>query len=226
MADHGSQVGTVPFQPHIIDTPCQTYYKIIGDLSSPSPRLVIVHGGPGAGHEYLLPYGQLWEQFGIPVVFYDQVGCASSTHLPQTTGNESFWTENLFVAELENLLEALHLQDGPGYHLLGHSFGSRVVAALAATQPQGMRRLILASGLASSETWVEGMRLVRDQLPDDARLAIVEGEKTGNVDTQAFKAGMDVFFRRFFCRAEPFPPKELLPAFKNLAGSKYLSDTM
>lgn len=50
------------------DTPCLTYYKTFGDLSGPSPRLVVIHGGPGAGHKYLLPFAHLWDRFGIPVV--------------------------------------------------------------------------------------------------------------------------------------------------------------
>src|ERR1700727_229177 len=101
MADTDMREGTVPFKIQHIDTPCHTYYKIIGDLSSNSPRLVVLHGGPGTGHEYLLPFGRLWQQFGIPVVFYDQIGCAASTHLPQTAGDESFWQESLFLAELD-----------------------------------------------------------------------------------------------------------------------------
>ncbi|CAJ2502236.1 Uu.00g096300.m01.CDS01 [Anthostomella pinea] len=36
--------------------PSTTCYKIIGDLSSAtSPPLIALHGGPGAGHEYLSP---------------------------------------------------------------------------------------------------------------------------------------------------------------------------
>lgn len=71
MADTDHRDGTVPFKIQHIDTTCHTYYKIIGDLSSNSPRLVVLHGGPGTGHEYLLPFSRLWHQFGIPVVFYD-----------------------------------------------------------------------------------------------------------------------------------------------------------
>ena len=103
------------------DTPCFTYYKVFGDLKSDSPRLVVIHGGPGAGHEYLLPFARLWERYGIPVVFYDQVGCASSTHLSDTTGDESLWQESHFLTELDNLLDYLHLRDGPGYHVLGRT---------------------------------------------------------------------------------------------------------
>jgi L-proline amide hydrolase len=135
MADPDLREGIVLLKIQHIDTPCHTYYKIIGDLSSNWPRLIVLHGGPGTGHEYLLPFGHLWQQFGIPVVFYDQIGCVASTHLPQTTGDEYFWQESLFLAELDNLVDFLQLRGGPGYHILGHSWGRRIAVTLATTKP-------------------------------------------------------------------------------------------
>lgn len=81
MADTSVREGKLSFKVQHVDTPCFTYYKTIGDLSSDATRLVVIHGGPGAGHEYLLPFAHLWQRFGIPVVFCDQIGCASSTQL-------------------------------------------------------------------------------------------------------------------------------------------------
>ena len=216
----------LPFNVPQIDAPCLTYCKTIGDLTSDSPRLVVIHGGPGTGHEYLLPFARLWQLFGIPTVFYDQIGCASSTHLPQTAGNESLWQESLFIAELNNLLDCLNLRDGPGFHILGHSWGGRLAAAFAASQPQGLRRLIIASGIASTETWIEGIQIIRKQLPLDVQLALDEEEQKGNFDSPRFKDAMDVFSRKYLCRAEPFPPKELLPTFKHMSEDKTVRETM
>lgn len=226
MADIDLTEGIVPFIIQHINTPCHTYYKIIGDLSSNSPRLVVLHGGPGTGHEYLLPFGRLWQQFGIPVVFYDQIGCAASTHLPETAGDESFWQESLFLDELNNLLDTLQLRDGPGYFILGHSWGGRIAASFAATRPEGLQRLVLASGIASSRSYVEGIQIIRGQLPSDVQLVIDEEEQKGNFDSARFREAMNVFFRSYFCRAEPFPPKELLPAFKHMSEDKTVRDAM
>lgn len=124
MAQESFKDGSIPFDiPGRSDITCFTYYKIFGDLSSGAPPVVVLHGGPGAGHEYLLPFAELWPQYGLPVIFYDQIGCASSTHLPQTAGDKEFWQEALFIAELNNLLDCLHLRVGPGFHLLGQSWG-------------------------------------------------------------------------------------------------------
>lgn len=81
MAEIQVQEGRAPFKIASTEEPCFTYYKIIGDLTSGNPPVIVAHGGPGAGHEYLLTFADLWRDYGLPVVFYDQIGCASSTHL-------------------------------------------------------------------------------------------------------------------------------------------------
>ena len=226
MADDDIREGTLPFNIPNIGIPCFTYYKTVGNLSSTSPRLIVIHGGPGTGHEYLFPFAHLWQLRGIPIVFYDQIGCASSTHLRLTTGDESLWRESLFIAELNNLLDALRLRDGPGFHILGHSWGGRLAAAFAASRPRGLQRLILASGIASTETWVKGIQTIRKQLPLDVQSTLDEEERKGSFDSPRFKDAMDIYFRTFFRRAEPFPPKELMPAFKHMSEDKTVRATM
>ena len=83
--------GRAPFAIPSVKEECFTYYKIIGDIASAKKTtpLICIHGGPSVGHEYLLCFGKLWFEKGIPVILYDQIGCASSTHLRDTIGDES-----------------------------------------------------------------------------------------------------------------------------------------
>jgi pimeloyl-ACP methyl ester carboxylesterase len=81
--------------------------------------LVALHGGPGVNHGYLLILSDLTQTYSIPLVVYDQIGTGYSTHLPEKRGDTSFWTEELFLAELNNLLTYLRIKDD--YDLLGHS---------------------------------------------------------------------------------------------------------
>ena len=81
-----------------IREPYKTYYKVIGDLANTTtPPLIVLHGGPGTGHEYMLPFAQLWPRYSIPVIFFDGIGCAKSDHFREKAGDHSFWTEKLFV---------------------------------------------------------------------------------------------------------------------------------
>ena len=92
--------------------PCQTSYKVYGDLKSGTTPVVALHGGPGSTHHYIISIADLYVKYSIPVVFYDQLGNGDSTHLPEKVGDAgSFWTEQLFLDELDNLLRHLGIQD-------------------------------------------------------------------------------------------------------------------
>lgn len=52
--------------------PCQTWYKIVGDLSCGITPLLVLHGGPGLSHHYVLPMTDFNTYFGVPVIFYDR----------------------------------------------------------------------------------------------------------------------------------------------------------
>jgi proline iminopeptidase len=53
------------------------WYCIEGS-DSPAIPLLTLHGGPGAGHDYLEPLSALSDE--RPVVFYDQLGCGKNGH--------------------------------------------------------------------------------------------------------------------------------------------------
>ncbi len=74
--------------------------------------LVLVHGGPGFPHNYLLSLKALSDD--RPVIFYDQLGCGESQVEPDT----GLWQIERFVEELKVLLHSLAPN---GAHLLGHS---------------------------------------------------------------------------------------------------------
>jgi L-proline amide hydrolase len=142
----------------------QTWYRITGDLDSDLVPLVVAHGGPGCTHDYLLRLSALAEpaRGGRPVIHYDQIGNGRSTHLRDA--DPSFWTVDLFVAELDNLLTSLDIVDS--YHLLGQSWGGMLAAEFAVRQPAGLDRLVIADSPASMDLWLEAAAGLRGQLYD------------------------------------------------------------
>lgn len=162
--------GEVEFKVHGVDKTCKTWYKVFGDIKTSSQRpLVVLHGGPGVVHNYLLPLADLATSHSIPVVFYDQLGNGKSTHLPEKNGDTSFWTEQLFIVQLESLLDHLGVQDG--YDLLGHSWGGMLGARFATTHPVGLKRLVIADSPASMKLWVEAANRLRSQLPPNVQVS-------------------------------------------------------
>lgn len=144
--------------------PCQTYYKIVGDISSGKVPIVVLNGGPGSSHEYMLSFADLAQH--APVIFYDQVGSGRATHLPEKIGHTQFWTVQLFVDEFHSLLQHLKVET---YDVVGHSWGAMLAMEIAVRQPKGLRKLVVASGPASIGLWVETARKWLKTLPQDVQ---------------------------------------------------------
>lgn len=190
---------------------CKTWYKIVGDLTSSSRRpLIVLHGGPGSTHDYMLPLTALSQSHSVPVILYDQLGNGKSTHLPEKAGDVSFWTVQLFLDELDNLLA--HLGIGEDYDLLGQSWGGMLAACHAARQPSGLKHLILVSAPADMPLWVEAQNLLRKKLPEAVQAALIKHEAAGTFDDKEYTDAVQVFYERHLCLVKPMPA-ELMESF-------------
>ncbi|KAK7435527.1 hypothetical protein VKT23_019649 [Stygiomarasmius scandens] len=146
---------------------CKTWYKIYGSLSSGRRPLVALHGGPGSTHDYLTDLSGLSSKYDIPLIFYDQLGSGNSTHLPSKAGDTSFWTEDLFLSELDSLLAHLGIQED--YDLLGHSWGGMLAARHGSRRPKGLNKLIISSSPSDMKLWVDAQNKLREELPQDVQ---------------------------------------------------------
>jgi L-proline amide hydrolase len=189
-----------------------TWYRVAGDLAdSEQAPVVILHGGPGAAHDYVEPLAELTETTGRATVLYDQIGCGRSQHMPDAPAE--FWTVELFCRELAALLE--HLDVAERYHILGQSWGGMLGMEHALRDPPGLRALVVANSPASMPLWVaEGNRL-RSLLPPDVQEALTSHEAAGTTDSPEYQAAMMRFYERHLCRVVPFPP-ELQRTFDQL----------
>ncbi|PZG51946.1 alpha/beta hydrolase [Spongiactinospora gelatinilytica] len=186
--------GTIPFGPY------RTWHRVTGRLRAGRPAVVVVHGGPGSTHDYLLPLCALAER-GWPVVHYDQLGSGGSTHLPDK--GPDFWTVQLFLDELDNLLTKLGIADD--YVLFGQSWGGMLSAAHAARRPAGLRGLVIANSPASMPTWLSEMEVLRAQLPPDVQETLRRHEAAGTTDSEEYFRASQVFHQRHVCRLDPWP---------------------
>ncbi|KAJ8132572.1 hypothetical protein O1611_g1053 [Lasiodiplodia mahajangana] len=203
--------------------PCKTWYKVIGNLKeTPKPPIIALHGGPGSGHDYMVALIELYEKRGIPIVFYDQIGCGHSTHLPEKKGDESFWTFELFIHELDNLIDYLDLRK-TGFHLVGQSWGGMLAGAYAARQPVGLKKMVLSSSPASMPLYKESCKRRLAELPPKTR-EILESKDIDH-SSQEFKDASDVFMKTFVCHLDPVP-EPVQRAWKNLKENPSAYSTM
>ncbi|KAK5154402.1 hypothetical protein LTS14_006537 [Recurvomyces mirabilis] len=202
----------------------ETAYKVWGHPSSSRKTpLICVHGGPGATHNYLLPISLIHQDYGIPVVMYDQVGCGLSTRFRDKKGDTKFWTPQLFMSEFENLCSHLGITK---YSFLGQSWGGMLGGQFAIErQPKGMQKLIISNSPADMITWVEVANRLRAKLPKDVQEALTRNEKNGTTDSDEYHKAVEVFYRRHACRNDPWP-KEALDTFTALEEDPTVYETM
>jgi proline iminopeptidase len=92
---------------------------------------------------------------------------------------------------------------------MGSSYGGALVLATALAHPEGLRSLIVSSGLASTPLTVREMRRLIDQLPPKVRETIQKYDEKGDFRNPEYLKAVDVFYRRHLCRL-PIWPHELV----------------
>ena len=189
----------------------KTWYRVIGDLKSKMTPAVVIHGGPGAPHNYVLGIAHLIAMTGRPVIVYDQIGCGQSTHLNDKP-NE-FWTVDLFKEELSLLLRELKISKK--YLLVGQSWGGILSFAHAVDKPKGLKGLVIANSLASVPKWLPEIERLVSELPPVHRKAVHKGLKVGNYSSPEFEAANDFFTLQHLVRV-PMTP-DVAEAFGQLA---------
>jgi proline-specific peptidase len=178
----------------------ETWYRVVGDTTGPHPRklpVLALHGGPGLPHESLEPLEALADG-GRPVVFYDQLGCGNSTR----PVDPEPWGVEPFLEELAAVRRELGLQR---VHLLGHSWGGMLAMEHALAGTGGLASLVLVGAVVSGPMVFECRRRFYEKLPPDAREAIHRHEAAGRFDDPEYGEAMDLFYRRYACRLDPWP---------------------
>ncbi len=186
----------------------KVWWRRVG--SGPKTPLLTLHGGPGMGHDYLLPLRALADE--RPVIFYDQLGCGRS----DAPEDERLYRIPRFVREVDAVRQALGLQR---IVLYGHSWGSMLaIEYMVTTGGPGVEKLVLSGALASVPQTVAGMQRLLDQLPDGAGTRIRALEAAGKTDTPEYGKLVELFYDTYLCRRTPKPP-EYLAALANGAKS-------
>lgn len=127
-------------------TPSQSFFEVNGVRlftrrvgTGGNPLVVVLHGGPGAHHDYLLPQYDLLAD-GRELFYYDQRGGGQSA-VPRET--PVGWREH--VADLDAIRERLELER---ITICGYSWGGLLAVLYLLQQPERVERLALVSPAA------------------------------------------------------------------------------
>ena len=179
----------------------ETAYWIWGDLSPGKVPLIALHGGPGIPHGYMLPISLISQDYGIPVIMYDQIGCGESTRFKDRKGDDKFWTPELFIEELENVIQQLDLQQ---FDLLGHSWGATLAALYAIRrQPAGLRKLVISHVSTDLKRLADSTVRLRKQMPADIQGILTSCEREDNFNSDQGMRAMIYAYTLHACRLRP-----------------------
>jgi proline iminopeptidase len=167
-AAHSQTPATYPLQDGFVDAHgVLIYYQTLGQ----GEPLLIVHGGPGASHDYFLPY-LLPMARHHKVIFIDERGSGKSEKLDDPSG---YTVENM-VEDTEAVRQGLKLGR---ISLLGHSYGGVLAQAYALKYQSNLSHLILCSTFHSTSKMNEVFRRMLADMTPELRDRILSLEKAG-----------------------------------------------
>lgn len=143
------------------------YYKMFGN----GDPLLILHGGPGASHDYFLPY-LLPLARKNKLIFIDERGSGRSEKLE----NISDYTIENMVKDVEAVRQELKLGK---INLLGHSFGGVLAQAYALKYQENLSHLLLCSTWNSTKKLNEIFIRMKEKMAPELRKRIEKMEQEG-----------------------------------------------
>ncbi len=166
-----------------IDTPAgrhQVWVKRTGN--NPGLRVLLLHGGPGATHEYLEACDSYLPGAGIEYYYYDQLG---SGYSDQPT-DPSLWDLDRFVDEVEQVRQALGL-GSDNFVLYGHSWGGILATEYALRHQEQLRAIVISNMMSSVPAYNAYAEQVLMPAMDSAALAEIKAlEASGDIENPRY----------------------------------------
>src|SRR5215831_891155 len=128
-----------------VDTPKGTFRvwtKRIGN--NPSIKVLLLHGGPAATHEYLEAFDSYFPAAGFEYYYYDQLGSFYSDQPDEP----ELWEIPRFVEEVEQVRQALGL-GRENFYLFGQSWGGILAIEYALRHQRNLRGLVISNMMSS-----------------------------------------------------------------------------
>jgi len=176
----------------------RVWFRVVGGgAAQERAPLLILHGGPGAPHDYLENLQALASD-ERRVIFYDQLGCGRSDQ----PDDPALCVVSRFADEVETMRGALGLER---VHILGQSWGGMLALEYSLRQPPGLVSLVLANTSSSIPLWVAEANRLRAELPAEVNATLLRHEQAGTTESQEYHEAEQVYNERHVCRIFPLP---------------------
>jgi proline iminopeptidase len=145
----------------------KVWTKRVGN--NPSLQMLLLHGGPGATHEYLEACDSYLPAAGVEYYYYDQLGSAFGDQ----PDDPSLWELDRFVDEVEQVRQALGLEPD-SFVLYGQSWGGILAIEYALAHPDRLRGLVISNMMADVPAYNAYAEEVLKPAMDPDALAVIE----------------------------------------------------
>jgi proline iminopeptidase len=158
----------------------RVWTKRIGN--NPDLKVLLLHGGPGATHEYLEAFDSYLPGAGVEYYHYDQLGSTRSDQ----PDDVSLWDLGRFVDEVEQVRTALSL-DADNFVLLGHSWGGILATEYALAHGEHLKGLVISNMMLSVPAYNAYAEQVLMPAMDQEALAEIKAlEAAGDIDNPRY----------------------------------------
>lgn len=149
----------------------------------PDLAVLLLHGGPGATHEYLEACDSYLPAAGIEYHYYDQLGSGNS----DAPEDPSLWNIERFVDEVDQVRR--HLGLGPDRLVLyGQSWGGVLAIEYALAHPEALKGLVISNMMSSIPAYNRYAREVLMPAMDQSKLAEIQRlEAEGRTDDPLYE---------------------------------------
>jgi proline iminopeptidase len=193
----------------------KVWTKRVGN--NPLIKVLLLHGGPSATHEYMEAFESFFPQEGFEFYEYDQLG---SYYSDQPT-DSSLWTIDRFVDEVEQVRIALGLNKN-NFFLYGNSWGGILAMEYALKHQQNLKGLIISNMMSDISDYANYQKKLHSQMPQLIVDSIKNYEEKGMFDNANYQRLLATeFYNKHICRL-PEWPDAVTRTFKHLNYQVYL----
>ena len=185
-----------------VETPAGTYNvwtRKFGE--SPNVKVLLLHGGPAMGCEYMECFRDFLPREGFELYEYDQLGCNRSDQ----PDNDDLWTTARFVEEVEQVRKALGMNKD-NFYIIGNSWGGILGMEYALKYQENLKGLVVSNMQASIPEYAQYNGVLRSKMRKSLVDSLTAFEDAGDFKNPIYT---DLVFKEYYtkhiCRLPEWP---------------------
>ena len=164
-------------------------------------KVLLLHGGPSATHEYMECFESFFPQAGIEFYEYDQLG----SYYSDQPDDDALWTMERFVEEVEQVRQALGLNKD-NFYLLGNSWGGMLAMEYALKYQENLKALLICNMTASFDKYEAYNAKLRSKMRPSLIDSLEVYEKRGDYQNPEYvNMVFEEYYREHLCRLLEWP---------------------